>query len=296
MWQVFYLIKEAFFRDAADYFAGEIHTSKERPTIERFFSLEIMSCLHNYIINDTPAFLSQADRIETVFEMCKHVSESIGDEGLNKCQNVLQVIVNDLGEDTEAHAGKLLEIVILQCQDHMTVVSLVVAERDSRHKGDLCRLCPPSSNWLPNAFNGRSPRVNFVWCCCKCSSWFSGWIQIDSFKRWTPSQRMIRARRRVSPISSLNGWAIVNRSLVFTIDECVPWAFVHCFASTSNTIQPFRMSCHRFFRTAFISIKVWSRPINIRMITAVTKTPTMTMIQSLVVRRTTVRDIRTSIF
>lgn len=42
---------------------------------------------------------------------------------LDARKSVLQVIVNDLGEDTEAHAGKLLEIVILQCQDHMTVVS-----------------------------------------------------------------------------------------------------------------------------------------------------------------------------
>jgi hypothetical protein len=32
-----------------------------------------MNCLHNYIVNDTPSFLSQSDRIETVFEMCKHV-------------------------------------------------------------------------------------------------------------------------------------------------------------------------------------------------------------------------------
>jgi hypothetical protein len=33
-----------------------------------------MNCLHNYVVNDTPSFLSQPDRIETVFEMCKHVS------------------------------------------------------------------------------------------------------------------------------------------------------------------------------------------------------------------------------
>ncbi|CAF2511514.1 unnamed protein product [Rotaria sp. Silwood2] len=85
MWQVFYLIKEAFFRDAADYFA------------------EIMNCLHNYVVNDTPSFLSQPDRIETIFEMCKHV------------------IVNDLGEDSEAHAAKLIEVIILQCQDNMSV-------------------------------------------------------------------------------------------------------------------------------------------------------------------------------
>lgn len=70
-----------------------------------------MSCLHNYIINDTPAFLSQPDRVETVFEMSKHV------------------IVNDLGEDTEAHAAKLLEVVILQCQDHMTIVSVDILPR-----------------------------------------------------------------------------------------------------------------------------------------------------------------------
>jgi len=100
MWQVFYLIKEAFYRDAADYFA------------------EIMNCLHNYVVNDTPAFLSQPDRLETVFEMCKHV------------------IVNDLGEDTEAHAAKLIEVVILQCQEN-TVVALpaivqLIAQRFQR--------------------------------------------------------------------------------------------------------------------------------------------------------------------
>lgn len=34
-----------------------------------------MNCLHNYVVNDTPAFLSQPDRLETVFEMCKHVND-----------------------------------------------------------------------------------------------------------------------------------------------------------------------------------------------------------------------------
>ncbi|CAF0864105.1 unnamed protein product [Rotaria sp. Silwood1] len=100
MWQVFYLIKEAFFRDAADYFA------------------EIMNCLHNYVVNDTPSFLSQPDRIETVFEMCKHV------------------IVNDLGEDSEAHAAKLIEVIILQCQDNMSValpaIVQLIAQRFQR--------------------------------------------------------------------------------------------------------------------------------------------------------------------
>ncbi|CAF4484559.1 unnamed protein product, partial [Rotaria magnacalcarata] len=54
MWQAFYLIKEAFYRDAADYFA------------------EIMNCLHNYVVNDTPGLISQPDRLEILFEMCKH--------------------------------------------------------------------------------------------------------------------------------------------------------------------------------------------------------------------------------
>lgn len=40
--------------------------------------LEIMNCLHNYVMNDTPSFLAQSDRIETVFEMCKHVSDFDG--------------------------------------------------------------------------------------------------------------------------------------------------------------------------------------------------------------------------
>ena len=39
-----------------------------------FFLLEIMNCLHNYVVNDTPSFLSQPDRLEIVLEMCKHVS------------------------------------------------------------------------------------------------------------------------------------------------------------------------------------------------------------------------------
>ncbi|CAF0759891.1 unnamed protein product [Didymodactylos carnosus] len=100
MWQVFYVIKDAFFRDAADYFA------------------EIMNCLHNYVINDTQSFISQPDRLETVFEMCKHV------------------ITNDLGEDSEAHAAKLIEIIILQCQDHITMalpaIVQLIAKRFTR--------------------------------------------------------------------------------------------------------------------------------------------------------------------
>ena len=76
MWQVFYLIKDAFYRDAADYFAGK-STVFFSCYIVFFFTIEIMNCLHNYIVNDTLAFLSQPDRLEIVFEMCKHVSNNI---------------------------------------------------------------------------------------------------------------------------------------------------------------------------------------------------------------------------
>ncbi len=42
MWQVFYLIKEAFYRDAADYFAG-----KKKVKIENF-SFFFLFLLRNY--------------------------------------------------------------------------------------------------------------------------------------------------------------------------------------------------------------------------------------------------------
>ena len=77
-----------------------------------------MNCLHNYVVNDTPSFLSQSDRIETVFEMCKHV------------------IVNELGEDSEAHAAKLIEVILLQCQENMNAalpaIVQLIAQRFTR--------------------------------------------------------------------------------------------------------------------------------------------------------------------
>lgn len=36
--------------------------------------------------------------------------------------SLFQVIVNDLGEDSEAHAGKLIEVILLQCQENMSAV------------------------------------------------------------------------------------------------------------------------------------------------------------------------------
>lgn len=40
--------------------------------------------------------------------------------------SAFKVIVNDLGEDSEAHAAKLIEVIILQCQDNMSVVGKCV--------------------------------------------------------------------------------------------------------------------------------------------------------------------------
>lgn len=42
------------------------------------------------------------------------------------------MIVNDLGEDTEAHAAKLIEVVILQCQENTVVVRVVLRSKNKR--------------------------------------------------------------------------------------------------------------------------------------------------------------------
>ncbi len=51
--------------------------------------------------------------------------------------------MNDLGEDTEAHAAKLIEVVILQCQDHVAVVSHFF----SLHKIDLFLIFSGTSSY-----------------------------------------------------------------------------------------------------------------------------------------------------
>ncbi|CAF4247131.1 unnamed protein product, partial [Rotaria sordida] len=47
-----------------------------------------------------------------------------------------RVIVNDLGEDSEAHAAKLIEVIILQCQDNMSAalpaIVQLIAQRFQR--------------------------------------------------------------------------------------------------------------------------------------------------------------------
>lgn len=101
MWSILTLIYDIFQNDAADYFT------------------ELMPVLHNYVMVDTPAFLSDPTRLEIIFKMIKQV---------------LNANVDD--DEAESHAAKLLEIIILQCHnkiDHVLPTLLqLVFERLSR--------------------------------------------------------------------------------------------------------------------------------------------------------------------
>jgi hypothetical protein len=101
MWSILYLIYDIFQNDAADYFT------------------ELMPVLHNYVMVDTNAFLHDGQRVECVIKMIKQV---------------LNADVDD--DEAEAHAAKLLEIIILQCHnkiDHALPSFLqIVFERLSR--------------------------------------------------------------------------------------------------------------------------------------------------------------------
>jgi importin-7 len=81
--------------------------------------LELMPVLHNYIMIDTPAFLSDPRRLEAIVKMIKQV---------------LKADVDD--DEAETHAAKLLEIIVLQCHNNIDNVlpSLleIVFERLSR--------------------------------------------------------------------------------------------------------------------------------------------------------------------
>jgi len=79
MWEVFGMIYQMFEKDGVDYFT------------------DMMPALHNYITVDTPAFLAKPHHLEVIYNMCK------------------QVMSNDVGEDAECHAAKLLEVILLQC-------------------------------------------------------------------------------------------------------------------------------------------------------------------------------------
>ncbi|KAL9955530.1 hypothetical protein ACROYT_G036866 [Oculina patagonica] len=84
MWTVYYMLYEAFQRDAFDYFA------------------EMMPCLHNYITVDTPAFLANPKNLEIIYNMCKKMMTDSSSQ-----------------EDQQCNAAKLLEVTILQCRGHM---------------------------------------------------------------------------------------------------------------------------------------------------------------------------------
>lgn len=79
------------------------------------FFTEMMPALHNYITVDTPAFLSNEARLQAVLDMCK------------------TILTDDSGEDEECHAAKLLEVVVLQCQNslgqYLNSILQVVIER-----------------------------------------------------------------------------------------------------------------------------------------------------------------------
>ncbi|OWF54942.1 importin-7-like [Mizuhopecten yessoensis] len=86
LWQVFRMLYEMFQKDGIDYFT------------------DMMPALHNYITVDTPAFLSNPENIQIIYNMCKAVMSA------------------DIGEDAECHAAKLLEVVLLQCPGQVDLV------------------------------------------------------------------------------------------------------------------------------------------------------------------------------
>lgn len=68
---------------------------------------DMMPSLHNYVTIDTDAFLSNENHVLAMFDMCK------------------AVLTGDAGEDSECHAAKLLEVIILQCKGRIDHVSLL---------------------------------------------------------------------------------------------------------------------------------------------------------------------------
>lgn len=86
MWQMLELIYQVFKKDGIDYF------------------VDIMPALHNYVTVDTPAFLSNPNRLLAMFDMCK------------------TMLTGSPGEDPECHAAKLLEVIILQCKGQIDSV------------------------------------------------------------------------------------------------------------------------------------------------------------------------------
>lgn len=86
MWQMLELIYQVFKKDGMDYF------------------IDMMPALHNYVTIDTPAFLSNPNRLLAMYDMCK------------------SMLTSNPGEDPECHAAKLLEVIILQCKGQIDSV------------------------------------------------------------------------------------------------------------------------------------------------------------------------------
>jgi importin-7 len=81
LWKLLELIYTMFEKDGIDYF------------------LDMMPTLYNYVTVDTNAFLSNQNYVLALFNMCKSVLTS-----------------NDVTEEAECNATKLLEVMILQCR------------------------------------------------------------------------------------------------------------------------------------------------------------------------------------
>ena len=71
---------------------------------------DMMTAIHNYITIDTVAFLSNEQRLLAIYNMCK------------------EVLNNDCGEDAESHAAKLLEVILLQCQNKVDQAAPLLIE------------------------------------------------------------------------------------------------------------------------------------------------------------------------
>ncbi|GJQ71192.1 hypothetical protein Trydic_g1090 [Trypoxylus dichotomus] len=92
MWRVLELLYQVFMKGGADHFT------------------DMMPALHNYITVDTDAFLSDEQRLLAIYNICK------------------EVLSRDLGEDPEAHAAKLLEVVLLQCRGRIDGAAPLLVE------------------------------------------------------------------------------------------------------------------------------------------------------------------------
>nr|CAI5832904.1 unnamed protein product [Callosobruchus analis] len=92
MWKVFELLYQVFMKNGIDHFT------------------DMMPPLHNYVTVDTDAFLSNENRLLAVYTMCK------------------EMLTKDVGEDPEAHAAKLLEVVLLQCRGRINHAAPMIVE------------------------------------------------------------------------------------------------------------------------------------------------------------------------